>query len=470
MNLLATWLIRAAARHPEAVALIAADRTYTCRSLIDRTAALAGRLRSRGVQPGAVLAVQLASAEAAALGAHAASWLGCPLLPLNPAMPPERHDALFQAAGVQRDATGVVLDAIADTAECGRPEPTPWAESGIELLIATSGTQGEPKAVMLSGANLQAGTLASRRCLPLEAGDAWLVCLPLHHIGGMAILYRCAEAGVTAVLHDRFDPQRVWNDLEKYRITHVSLVPAMLAKLLDAGRDLPPPPSLKFALVGGGPLSVALAARARAVGWPLCATYGMSETGSQLATLCPLPEGWQPGQVGVPLPGFEAEIVGEDGRPTSGSGRIRIRGGAVMAGYANPQRQTGLGLDQGWFTSGDLGCIDAQGKLTVLGRHDDMLVSGGVNIHPQAVEEVLKRCPGVADAAVTAVVDDIWGDLLVALVVGGVSDEVLEQWCRAELPCAMRPRRFIRVSGLPRNALGKLERQVLRSLARQNLK
>lgn len=469
MNLLATWLIRAAARHPEAVALIAADRTYTCRSLLDRTAALAGQLRSRDVQPGAVLAVQLASAEAAALCAHAASWLGCPLLPLNPAMPPERRDALFQAAGMQQDATGVVLDAIADTAECGRPEPTPWAKSGIELLVATSGTQGEPKAVMLSGANLQAGALASKSRLPLQAGDAWLVCLPLHHIGGMAILYRCAEAGATAVLHDRFDPQRVWADMEKYHVTHVSLVPAMLAKLLDAGRGLPPP-SLKVALVGGGPLSAALAAYARAAGWPLCATYGMSETGSQLATLCPLPEDWQSGQVGAPLPGFEVEILDEDGRPTSGSGRIRIRGGAVMAGYANPQRQMGLGLDQGWFTSGDLGCIDAQGKLTVLGRHDDMLVSGGVNIHPQAVEEVLKRCPGVADAAVTAVVDDIWGDLLVALVVGGASDEVLAQWCRAELPSAMRPRRFVRVAGLPRNALGKLERQVLHSLARQNLK
>src|SRR5574340_26973 len=435
--MLATWLIRAAARHPEAVALIAADRTYTCRSLLDRTAALAGQLRSRDVQPGAVLAVQLASAEAAALCAHAASWLGCPLLPLNPAMPPERRDALFQAAGMQQDATG--------------------------------GTQGEPKAVMLSGANLQAGALASKSRLPLQAGDAWLVCLPLHHIGGMAILYRCAEAGATAVLHDRFDPQRVWADMEKYHVTHVSLVPAMLAKLLDAGRGLPPP-SLKVALVGGGPLSAALAAYARAAGWPLCATYGMSETGSQLATLCPLPEDWQSGQVGAPLPGFEVEILDEDGRPTSGSGRIRIRGGAVMAGYANPQRQMGLGLDQGWFTSGDLGCIDAQGKLTVLGRHDDMLVSGGVNIHPQAVEEVLKRCPGVADAAVTAVVDDIWGDLLVALVVGGASDEVLAQWCRAELPSAMRPRRFVRVAGLPRNALGKLERQVLHSLARQNLK
>jgi O-succinylbenzoic acid--CoA ligase len=303
--------------------------------------------------------------------------------------------------------------------------------------------------------------------LPLQAGDTWLACLPLYHIGGMAILYRCAEAGAAVVLHEGFDPQRVWNDLEKYRVTHISLVPAMLARLLDTCSDSPPP-ALKVALIGGGPLSAALVERARVAGWPICVSYGMSETGSQVATLCDLPQGWAPGQVGLPLPGFEVEVVGEDGRPTSGIGRIRIRGAAVMAGYANPQRQIRLGLAQGWFTSGDLGCIDAQGNLTVLGRHDDMLVSGGTNVHPQQVEEVLKRCTGVADAALTSVVDDIWGDLLVAAVVAEADDEALEKWCHNELASTMRPRRFIRLSALPRNALGKLDRQALRDLVRRN--
>jgi O-succinylbenzoic acid--CoA ligase len=242
----------------------------------------------------------------------------------------------------------------------------------------------------------------------------------------------------------------------------------MLARLLDICRDSPPP-VLRVALIGGGPLSAALAERARAAGWPVCASYGMSETGSQVATLCDMPKGWAPGQVGSPLPGFEVEVVGEDGQTTSGIGRIRIRGAAVMAGYASPQRQIGLGLAQGWFTSGDLGCIDAQGNLTVLGRHDDMLVSGGTNVHPQQVEEVLKRCPGVADAALTSVADDVWGDLLVAAVVAEADDEALEKWCRSELSGAIRPRRFIRLHALPRNALGKLDRQALRDLVRQKL-
>lgn len=470
MNLLASWLIRAAARHPEAAALIVADRAYTNRELHDRTAMLAGRLQTRGLLLEEVAAVQLSSAESLALIAHAVSRLGCALLPLNPVLPAGRRDVLIRLAGAQRDATGVVLDALADTGAGNLPEPTSWVANGIELLIATSGTQGEPKAVMLSGANLQAGTLASHSRLPLAAGDAWLACLPLYHIGGMAILYRCAEAGATVVLHEGFDPLRVWRDLDTYRVSHISLVPAMLAKLLDAGRDAPPPATLKYALVGGGPLSAALAQRARAAGWPVCATYGMSEAGSQVATLCDLSKDWVSGQVGAPLPGFEVEIVDENGCPIAGAGRIRIRGGAVMAGYANPQRQPGLGLEQGWFVSGDLGCFDDQGKLTVLGRHDDTLVSGGVNVHPQAVEEVLKRCPGVTDVALAAVVDDTWGDLLVAFVAGEASDEALEKWCREALPSAMRPRRFAHVPALPRNVLGKLERQALRSLAQQKIK
>jgi O-succinylbenzoic acid--CoA ligase len=439
LNLLASWLTRVAAARPDAVAVILPDETLSYRQLLDRAHTLAQQLECTR---GTVLALQTEAMAEVALSAHAASRLGRAFFPLNPALPPQRREALLQAAG------GPLAD-------------------DIELLIATSGTQGEPKAVMLGGANLQAGVLASRSRLLLQAGDAWLACLPLYHIGGMAILYRCAEAGAAVVVHEGFDPQRVWNDLEKYRITHISLVPAMLAQLLDACRESPP--ALKVALIGGGPLSAALAERARAAGWPVCASYGMSETGSQVATLCDLPQGWVPGQVGLPLPGFEVEVVGEDGQPTSGIGRIRIRGAAVMAGYANPQRQPGLGLEQGWFTSGDLGCIDAQGNLTVLGRHGDMLVSGGINVHPLQVEEVLKRCQGVADAALTSVADDVWGDLLVAAVVAEADDAALEKWCRRELAGAMRPRRFIRLPELPRNALGKLDRQALRDLVRQKL-
>lgn len=434
MGQLAAWLEQAP---PTAPALRLGGQTLNFRQLIERARSLARQ--PQPVSRRAALAPSATSMVELALHAYAASFLERPFLPLNPALAADRRQALQRLV----------------------------ASPGIELLVATSGTEGEAKAVMLGGANLRDAVAASRSRLPLAPGDVWLNCLPLYHIGGMAILQRCAEAGAMVLLHEGFEVERVLDDLAG--ATHLSLVPAMLARLLDAGRDAPPPAGLKQVLIGGGPLSATLARRARQAGWPLCVSYGMSETASQLATLSPLPEDWQPGQAGCPLPGFEVEIRDEQGRRTAGPGHICVRGGAVMAGYANPQGQPGVGLDRGWFVSGDLGQLDDLGRLTVLGRHDDVLVSGGVNIHPQTVEETLKRCPGVEDAALTAIADDVWGDLLVAVVVGGSAEQVLADWCREQLPSALRPRRFATLPQLPRNALGKLERRALRSWAQQNL-
>lgn len=376
------------------------------------------------------------SAQALAFSAYACAFRGVPFFPLNSALPQPRRNALLEPSGTSLPP--------------------------VELLIATSGSSGEPKCVMLSGENLAASVAASRERLPLQQGDVWLDCLPLCHIGGLSILYRCAEARATVLLHEGFDARRVWNDLAGYSVTHISLVPAMLARLLDIAHGAPPHFTLKYALIGGGALSGELAARARACGWPLCVTYGMSETASQLATLFPLPENWTPGCVGVPLPGFEVRISGQD---ATGVGVIQARGAAVMAGYANPAHEFGVGLRDGWLTTGDLGRIDDRGQLHVLGRRDDMLVSGGVNVHPLAVETLLLRFPGVRDAALTALPDAVWGDLLVALVVGDVEPEHLAVWCRENLASSLRPRVIRRVAELPRNALGKLERVKLKSMA-----
>jgi O-succinylbenzoic acid--CoA ligase len=330
-----------------------------------------------------------------------------------------------------------------------------------ELLISTSGSTGEPKQVMLSEANLEAAALASRSRIPLEPGDVWLNCLSLQHIGGISIFYRCAEAGATVLLHDKFDAKRVREDMERFCVTHISLVPAMLARLLEAG---PPPARLKYALTGGGPLSASLAQRAQQAGWPVCPTYGMSEAASQVATLAALPPDWREGMVGPPLPGISVDIVDENGLPSQDEGRIRVRGPGVMTGYANAAGESGHGLLDGWFLSGDRGYFDAHGNLVVLGRHDDMLVSGGVNIHPAAVEGLLLACPDVIDVAVTALSDAVWGDRITALVVG---DDIqsIEGWSRENLPSALRPRLFVSVAALPRNAMGKLERRRLPALA-----
>jgi o-succinylbenzoate---CoA ligase len=319
------------------------------------------------------------------------------------------------------------------------------------LIISTSGSEGRRRAVRLGPAALDSAAAAANQRLGLGAGDLWLNCLPLYHIGGQSILWRCARAGAGMLLHDGFSAARVAEDLERYPVSHISLVPAMLAALLDLA--IRPPPGLRVALIGGAALATPLHERATAAGWPLWPSYGMTESAALVAVHAPDDGPWQPGLVGRPLPGMELAI-GSDGR-------IRLRGRQLMHGYLDGGGHDG----DGWLTSGDLGQFDANGCLSVIGRADDMLISGGRNVHPQEIESCLAACPGIRDIAVSGLPDPVWGDLIVALVVGTASLETLRAHARQHLPTAALPRRVAYLDSLPRNASGKLDRSALRRLA-----
>ncbi len=322
---------------------------------------------------------------------------------------------------------------------------------GIALIISTSGSEGQPRSVPLGTTQLNAAAAAANARLGLTAGDLWLNCMPLFHIGGQSILWRCARADAAILLHDGFNAEAVGKDLEAHRVTHISLVPAMLAALIDLG--VSPPPSLRVALIGGAALSSPLHERAAAAGWKLWPSYGMTESSALVAAHDPADGPWREGLVGRPLAGTGVSID-EDGR-------IRLRGQQLMAGYLEGG---GIGPD-GSFRTGDLGRLDEGGRLTVLGRADDMLISGGRNIHPQEIESCLAACPGIREIAISARPDPVWGDLIVALAVGPVELDALQAHARQHLPSAALPRCLIRLERLPRNAAGKLDRQMLRDLA-----
>jgi len=388
-----------------------------------------------------------------ALVLHGVTRLGAVPFPIDADLPERQTASLLEQSG----ASDCIADGDARPAASGATMPadmSPRPAEAVQLLVATSGSGGMPKGVMLTGVNLCAAVEASASRLTLEPGGRWLNALPLHHIGGLAILYRCLAAGAEAVLHEGFDAGRVWEALQTQGITHISLVPAMLARLLEAAEGVPPPTTLRHVLIGGAALDPWLAERAR--GWPLCVSYGMSETGSQLATDCEPLAGRQKGRVGHPLPGFEVRITG---------GCVEVRGPAVMAGYVNPELTPGEGLRDGWFITPDLGEMDTSGALRITGRADRMLVSGGENVDPGLVEGILEQCPGVEQAGVTAVDDPVWGDRLVAFIAGTASSNVLRNWCREHLPSSHRPRGFVAVPRLPRSALGKLQRARLRAWA-----
>jgi len=409
---LAQRLVHLAAQAPDALALIAGAQSWTWSALLRHVGELA-----ETIAPASETFIYQGSSLDLARHAYACSLKNRPFWPVD-----------------RTPLDGATPPAL-DTA----------------LIISTSGSEGQPKAVMLSNGNLDAAARASNERLPLGPGDIWLACLPLYHIGGQSILWRCAQAGATVLLHDGFDAPAVVADMAQRPVTHISLVPAMLARLLEIGAR--PPPTLRHAIIGGAALSLALYDQASQAGWPLNPSYGMSETAAQIATWTPADGPWHQGLVGHAL-GRNQLSVAEDGR-------IRVRGPQVMSGYlgANGNKQNA------WLSSGDLGKIDENGRLTITGRADDMLISGGRNVHPTEVESSLAACPGIRDVAVTGQSDARWGDLVVALVVGDASAEEIADWSRAHLPSAARPRRIIHLASLPRSAAGKLERSALRRLA-----
>lgn len=439
----AAWLIRNARDHGGAPALLLNDETLDWRTLARRVASVA-----RNMEPGRAAAVRTERAVHMVTALYAAPLAGCALLPLDPA---RSSQALIEATGA------VSFDGPWE-GEADLPATLGLVASDVHLIVATSGSGGAPKGVMLTGASLASAAAASRERLGLDARDCWLCCLPLFHVGGLSIPLRCAEAGATVRLHDGFDAERVWADLGSGEVTHVSLVPAMLARLLDVA-DGSPPPTLRRVLVGGASLSEELAVRARDAGWPLSPTWGMSETASQAATLPAMPGDWHPGLVGRPLDGLDVR--------TRDDGRLCLRGPMVMAGYANPALVPGDGLEEGgWLVTGDAGEIDDQGRVVVTGRADAILVSGGETIHPAEVEGLLAACPGISSAGVTARPDPVWGDVLVAVVTGEASEEAVLAWCRDHIPGARRPREVRVVDHLPLTALGKPDRPALREMVR----
>jgi O-succinylbenzoic acid--CoA ligase len=410
---LAQHLRQAASERPHSAALLVAGHCLSFADLFAASENLAGQLASR---PGTI--IEAGDSLHLARHAYACSFQNWPFFPVD-----------------RGSAHPVIKRPLADVA----------------LIIATSGSEGKPRAVLLGNAQLDAAAANSNERLPLHPGDLWLSCLPLYHIGGQSILWRCARAGAGVLLHDGFAAEQVAADLAAQPVTHISLVPAMLARLLDLGAR--PPASLRVALIGGAALAQSLYDKATAAGWPLYPSYGMSETAAQFATFDPADGDWHEGLVGRPMPDHDIRI-GADGR-------LQVRGPQVMRGYLD-----GSGSDaDGWLTTGDLGLIDVTGRLTILGRADDMLISGGRNVHPQEIESCLAACPGVLDVAVTGRPDPIWGDLIVALVVGPVAPDDLLAHARRHLPSAALPRQIHALERLPRNATGKLERAALRRLA-----
>jgi o-succinylbenzoate---CoA ligase len=478
-------------------ALSAGADIWTSADLCAHIRHRASHLAASGVSAGQVVLAPDSPALDLLLTQHALIALGAALLPYRSGLAPAAVQQLAAQTGAEWSWSPTAAQLTATGCVSPPPQRVDQPLDALALLIATSGSTATPKVVMLTLGTLLASARAVNARLEVQPGDLWLGCLRLSHIGGISIAYRTALAGATLLLHDGFNAAAVNADLRRLPVTHISLVPPMLARLLEI--DPTPPPSLRVLLVGGQALSSALAQRTLAAGWPLVRTYGMTETASQIATqIPPSPPFSKGGDEDVPFSkGGDEDVPFSKGGKTrssvakdaassppfekGGAGgisllpdveidaphcveqlrRLRVRGALVMAGYATPTRQLGIGLTDGWFETADLGCLATDGRLHLHGRADAVRVIGGNNVVLAHVEAVLNGAAAVTEAVIVVLEDDVWGHRLIGVYRGSATSAEVQRHCQAHLHGAELPRCYLRVRQLPLLASGKYDRQRL---------
>ena len=350
---------------------------------------------------------------------------------------------------------------------------------GGAAVVFTSGTTGRPRGAVLSREALAASARAHGEALGWTGDDRWLLSLPAAHVGGLMIVVRCLQARRAVVVGGRraagsFDARETLRVVEGDRVTLLSVVPTMLARLLQARRR--PPASLRAVLVGGAAAPWALLERARVRGWPVFATYGLTEACSQVATER---AGEAPGGVGKPLPGMEVRVSGAAKSAGSGGsvGGIQVRGGALFDGYLGVE--PGAPLERpfeagGWFDTGDLGAVGEDGRLRIVGRRSDRIVTGGENVDPAEVEAAVLAWRGAASVCVVGLEDEEWGERVGAVLAPAAGFEALggfaalERHLGGRLAGFKRPRCWSVRERLPVARSGKVDREACRRILEES--
>jgi O-succinylbenzoic acid--CoA ligase len=476
------WLSHRVVSSPDDTALVRAEdgEAWSYTDLDRLVAETAGRLVAHGLGEGDRIGV-LTPPYVGTVGlVHATMRIGATFVPLGQELTPREiaaridrtdldavvcaepteptaTDAAAEIEGVPvysvDDPTSAAVTGIHDV-DPASLDPPEWSFGDPLCVLFTSGTTGEPKPVPLTAGNVYSSAVASAFRLGVEADDRWLVSLSLHHMGGLAPVYRSVLYGTTLVLREGFDAGGTADDIDAYDVTGVSLVPTMLKRMLDRRGTLSD--SLRVVLLGGAPAPAELLERCRDYSVPVYPTYGMTEAASQITTATPRQTRGRIGTVGRPLFGTDVTVVGDDGDPIEPgeTGEIVVSGPTITPGYlseddgdapdvvddgdastsdadddgdASPTDAidlNGIGFDDldrsdfgpyGLHT-GDVGRFDEDGYLHVLNRVDDRIISGGENVEPGEVGDVLREYDEVDDVAVVGLDDEVWGERVAALV------------------------------------------------------
>ncbi len=482
------WLTARAQTTPDKVALVHDGKAFTFENLRQQAEIRANAMRSANppIQPGARVALLADSSSRTLFTLHALIQIGAVIVPLNTRL--TAHELEFQVLQARcdfllydepgykdtvrsLDLPDITIVSFAEALSAERVVSQPPRDINLDeplAIIHTSGTSGTPKGAVLTAGNFFYSAMASAYHLGHSPDDHWLCVLPLYHVGGLSIILRGILHGVTVDLLPRFDVDAVNHVLDHGLITHVSLVPTMLYRLLESRTRWPE--SLKMILLGGAAASPELLARCREIGLPVATTYGLTEAASQVATMLPGDVARKPGSVGKPLMFTTVRIVKENGEPAAPGeyGEIVVSGPTVMQGYDNNPEATAGTLQGGKLHTGDIGYLDEGGDLWVVQRRSDLIVSGGENVYPAEVEQAIRQHPVVEDVCVVGLDDAEWGQSVAAAVVvrefEQVSEGELLAFARERLAGYKLPRRILFVESLPQTASGKVSRAAVKAL------
>ena len=492
MGGIADWINRRAERTPESIALIDSDtgERTDYRRMADNLARRAGALRARGIRRGDRVALVSCNSVALMETMFAVAHLGAVFVPVNyrlsaeeiayilddarPTVVAHDDDCAELTATAMRFASSAP-NSVADLNQLVK-ESAPVTEEAVgaddvAMIMYTSGTTGHPKGAMLTHGNFAANALNLLTTgSGMTAKDVTVVAAPMFHVGalglyGMPVLY----VGGTSIIQKTFVPHRLLEIISEYRVTVQFLVPAMW----DAASRVPEfdsfdLSSLRALLCGGAPCPLPVIDFFQAKGFTFLEGFGMTELSPTCSVLAPEFVRSHAGSVGRPAMHVDVRIVDEQDRDvaTGTVGELVIRGDNVFKGYWGLPDATAAAMRGGWFHSGDLAHQDADGFITLVDRKKDMVVTGGENVYPIEVEQVLHRHPDVVDVAVIGVPDQTWGEAVTAVVVrregAGATAADLIAFCRAHIAAFKSPKHVEFLDALPRNATGKLLKRELR--------
>ena len=471
------WILQRAYLTPDRVGLTFNTNSWTFEQLKEISLKRAGQLVANDIRHKQRIAVLGPSKPSLIFMMYGCMHLQCEMVMLNRKL--SKAELEYQIQDAEAEVV-LVDDADVDllpehiqkltfsTVEESKAIPVEiapdWSVNQTITIMYTSGTTGFPKGVRQTVGNHQSSALSSVLNIGLTVEDVWHCAVPLFHISGFSILVRSLLYGNEVKLYEKFDKERAVQDLAEGRVTHMSVVAVMLERILQGleEKQLKASPKFKVMLAGGGPVPKKYLERANSLDIAVCQTYGMTETSSQTATLSNKEALRKLGSVGKPLFFNQIKI---DTKEPGKEGEILIRGPHVTPGYIGRFADKSPTID-GWLHTGDIGYLDDEGYLYVVDRRSDLIISGGENIYPAEVENVLMGHDAIREAGVCGIDDEVWGQVPIAFIVlkSDIREEDLQNYCLEKLAKYKIPKKFYVVSELPRNGSNKLMRRKLKDL------